>query len=130
MNEESKTRRAAKSPGSNINKARFTDERVSKIKRYLQNPKAGDPDNVKRQLLYYKNHHFTIQNGRVFVKMPSGDTKELLSDSQAIAKVKSFYGKSDESVGRIPTIYHTLKKKYVNISWNKVDKVIKADPSY
>ena len=33
--EKTSTRRAAKNPGSNINKARFTDERVSKIKRYL-----------------------------------------------------------------------------------------------
>ena len=52
--------------------------------------------------------------------MPEGVTKEILSDSQAIAKVKSVYGVADSGVaGSIPTIFHTLRKKYVNVSWQK-----------
>ena len=71
-----------------INKGTWTDERLTQIKRYLRDPGGGDPDNVKRQLDYYKEYKFSINNGRVYVKFPDGTKKELLSDSQAIAKVK------------------------------------------
>ena len=32
----------------NLNKGKFTDERLAQIKKYLRDPSAGDPDSVKR----------------------------------------------------------------------------------
>ena len=71
-----------------INSGNWKDERMELIKKYLRDPNQ-DTENVARQINYYKNHKFTLKNGRVFVKLPSGTTKEVLSDSQARAKIKS-----------------------------------------
>lgn len=73
-----------------INKGNWKDARFAQVKRYLRDRGAGDPDDVKVQIDHYekKNYKFSIVNGRVYVKFPDGTKKELLSDSQAIAKVK------------------------------------------
>jgi hypothetical protein len=64
------------------------------------------------------------------VTIPGDGTKEILSDSQAEKKVRDMYAKQDEGIGRAPTIYHTLRRDYVNISWAKVTRAIKSTKNY
>lgn len=116
--------------GHQINRGKWTEDRIRKIKQYLRKPSAGDPDEVRTQLEHYKNYRFKIKNGRLFVDVPGGDTKEILSDKQVHQKIRDMYAKDEEHVGRIPTIYHTLNKKFVNISWAKVEKAVKSTTNY
>ena len=113
----------------NLNKGKFTDERVAQIKRYLRDPSAGDPDNVKRQLDYFKKYKFSLKNGKLFAES-DGVSKQILSDSEIIKKVVEIYDKNPEHYGRGPTLLAHMRNKYWNVSYKKIQKGLKSSKTY
>ena len=103
----------------NLNRANFKDERVEQIRKYLRDPSAGDPDNVKRQLDYFKNYTFTLNNGKLFASR-DGVRKQILSDSEIEKKVAEIYDKKPDHYGKGPTLLAHMRQKYWNVSYQKV----------
>ena len=53
-----------------------------------------------------------------------------MSDTQADKKILDTYEKEDEVTGRIPTLFHHLNKKYVNMGYTRVQRVVRSSTSY
>lgn len=94
---------------------------MADVKRFLRTNR--DPGGIQRLFDKYPAHKFRLQGRRLLIDYPNGQTKQLLSDSEVAKTVQSKY-KAVDHVGLTPKLYHALNKKFANVSYRKVQKLI------
>ena len=112
---------------SKINRARWTRQRISDIIAHLN---GSDTKSGEYTQLYYPQYKFTTKNGRLYAESPSDGKREILSPERATRMIQKSYSSSEGHVGRIPSTYHTLRKKYIGVSFPLVEKAIKSTKNY
>ena len=112
---------------SRINRGRWTQQRLRDIAAHLRGTENA---NGRDTLKFYSQYKFTTSNGRVYATDDEFGKREILTPERATKMIKDSYSKSEVHTGKIPTVYHTLSKKYIGISWPMVEKAIKSTRTY
>lgn len=129
--------------GQQINRANWTKERIAAFRRYL----GGDTDatfrgrkkngdfykkalKVSTLVDYYKPLTFSFRKGTVWVEGGGHGPRQILTDDQVAHKAKILYQRKDNGLGKAPSIYNYLNRKYVNVSYKKVERGIQSLPAY
>lgn len=129
---------------SRINRADWTKERIAAFRKFL----AGDQDaeyhgrkkngemykkalKVRTLIAYYKGYTFSIgKGGKLMVSGEGHGPREVLTDEQVAKRAQGLYKHKETGLGKAPSIYQHMNKKYVNVSYRKVDRAIQQLPSY
>ena len=127
-----------------INRADWTKERIAAFRRYL----AGDKDasyrgrkkngemyknalKVKKLMDHYEGYNFSIgKQGKLMIEGENFAPREVLTDDQVAKKAVGYYKAEHLGLGKAPSIYHYMNRKYINVSYKKVEKAIQSLPSY
>ena len=127
--------------GRQINRGKWSKERIAAFKRFLGGDKSVSfrtkksdgtfykkPITVASLMKYYSDLSFSVKGGKLMVN--SGDnTLEVLTDEQVTKKAQGYY-RDKNGLGKAPSIYNFMKTKFANVSYKKVEKAIKALPQY
>ena len=129
---------------SRINRADWTKERIAAFKRFLAGDKEvayrgkkknGEPYKkalkVAKLIEYYQGYDFSIGKGnKLMVSGEGHGPREILTDDQVVARVQALYKHKETGLGKAPSIYQFMTKKYVNVSYRKVERAVQALPGY
>ncbi len=129
--------------GSQINRADWTKERIRAFRRYLGGDqgaeyhgrkKNGEPYKkalkVSTLMEYYKGWTFSFRNGKVYAQGNNMPPRAILTDDQVRAKAVALYRSKEVGLGKAPSIYQFMNRKYINVSYKKVEAAIKGTESY
>ena len=127
-----------------INRADWTKERITAFRRYLAGDKQASYHGRKKngemykkalkisQLMdYYKEYTFSIGKGGKLMVIGEGyGPREVLTDDQVARRAIAFYKARETGLGKAPSIYQFMNRKYVNVSFKKVNNAIQGLASY
>ena len=127
-----------------INRADWTKERIAAFKRYLAGDKQATYRGKKKNGEFYKNalkvgklmeyysgYSFSIGKGsKLMVSGEGHGPREVLTDDQVKSKAQALYKHKETGLGKAPSIYQFMNKKFVNVSYRKVDRAIQELPGY
>ena len=127
-----------------INRADWTKERIAAFKRYLAGDKQasyhGRKKNgemykkslsIRKLMDYYADYTFSIgRGGKLMVNGEGFGPREVLTDEQVAQKAIAFYRAKETGLGKAPSIYQFMNRKYVNVSFKKVNAAIQGLASY
>ena len=129
--------------GIQINRADWTAERIAAFKRFLGGDtsaqyrgrkKNGEPYKkalrVAKLVEYYKGYDFSFRNGKLFAAGHGYGPREVLTDDQVKSKAIGYYKHKETGLGKAPSIYQHMNRKYVNVSYKKVERAIQSLASY
>lgn len=117
----------SKGKGKQINRGRWSQKRIKDIVSHLQ----GNPtESGEYTQLYYPDFKFTTASGRLYATDDTWGKREIISPERATKLIQQSYSKNDAHVGRIPSTFHTLRKKFIGVSYPLVEKAIKSTKTY
>ena len=119
--------RKSKAGTSRINRGRWSQQRIRDIISHLQGTPTPSGEYTQ---LYYPQYKFSTTSGRLYATSEAEGKREILSPERATKLIQQAYSKSEGHVGRIPTTFHTMRKKYIGVSWPLVEKAIKSTKTY
>lgn len=129
---------------SRINRADWTKGRIAAFKRFLSGDKEAkyhgqkkngepykNPLKVSKLIDYYQGYTFSIGKGaKLMVSGEGHGPREVLTDEQVAKRARALYKHKETGLGKAPSIYQFMNKKFVNVSYRKVDRAIQGLPSY
>lgn len=127
--------------GRQINRGKWTKERIAAFKRYLGGDKSvtfrtkksdgtyyKKPITVASLMKYYSDLSFSVKAGNLYVNQ--GDKSlQVLTDEQVTRKAQGYY-KDKNGLGKAPSIYNFMKTKFANVSYKKIERAVQSLPSY
>ena len=129
---------------SRINRADWTKERIAAFRNFLAGNREatyrGKKKNgelykkalsVAKLIDYYKGYDFSIgKQGKLMVSGEGHGPRQVLTDDQVAQKAIAYYKHKETGLGKAPSIYQFMNKKYVNVSYRKVERAIQSLPGY
>ncbi len=129
--------------GPQINRANWTKERVNAFRKYLGGDEDASFRGRKRNGDFYKSavrvakligshrgYKFSIRGSDLIATDDAHGARKILTDAQVVSRAQALFKQKDNGMGKAPSIYHYLNKKFINVSYKKVETAIKALPSY
>lgn len=127
--------------GRQINRGKWSKERISAFKRYLGGDKSvtfrtkksdgsyyKKPITVASLMKYYNDLSFSVKAGKLYVNK-GDESLEVLTDDQVTRKAQGYY-RDKNGLGKAPSIYNFMKTKFANVSYKKIERAIQSLPQY
>lgn len=130
--------------GLQINRINWTKDRIRAYRRYLKGDKEATFRGVRSDGTPYKKSirvgtqidryshvlKFSVKNEQVWVADETYGNRRILTDEQVHKMAQRLYKNKAIGVGKAPSIYNFMKRKYVNVGFKKIERAIKALDSY
>ena len=125
-----------------VNAVVWNRDKIIAIRKYVNGNKDAEFFGIRRNGAKYKNPmkveamirkhpswKYSVKAAKVLVDDGNGP-REILSPEAVERLVTSLYKNKAIAVGKAPSIYNYMKTKYVGFGYARVEKVMKAIPSY
>lgn len=130
--------------GLQINRINWTKDRINAYRRYLLGDVGATFRGIKSDGTPYRSStkvsslidryshvlKFSVKKGSVYVTDDTYGSRKILTDDQVQKHAIALYKNKAVGLGKAPSIYQNMRRKFVNVGYKKIEQAIKSLDSY